>query len=154
MVSISKKSIFSFYLCPTLNEFWFFAIFGEFCSFFAILMSLGKCNSSILQNIRWKLPGWLFLFQKWAYLCFHHDYLSHNACKRRGRWNRIVEIPIFSTQNPILVNLPLWQFLRGSTCWYLVFPFLFKCITRYHCRFSGALPVLAREGLAKFWITL
>ena len=65
-----------------------------------------------------------------------------------------MDIPIFSIQNPILVNSPLLQFYEvpHADIWFS--HFYLNVLQGTIAGFSGALPVLAREGEAKFWITL
>ena len=65
-----------------------------------------------------------------------------------------MDIPIFSIQNPILVNSPLLQFYEvpHADIWFS--HFYLNVLQGTIAGFSGALPVLAREGVAKFWITL
>ena len=65
-----------------------------------------------------------------------------------------MEIPIFSIQNPILVNSPLLLFYEvpHADIWFS--HFYLNVVQGTIVGFSRALPVLAREGVAKFWITL
>ena len=65
-----------------------------------------------------------------------------------------MDIPIFSIQNPILVNSPLLQFYEvpHADIWFSHFDL--NVLQGTIVGFSGALPVLARDGGAKFWITL
>ena len=61
--------------------------------------------------------------------------MSHSAYKGRGRWNDIVNIPIFPIQKPSFGKVAITTVLRGFTWCYLVSPFLIKCMTRYHRQF-------------------
>ena len=135
----------SFYLWPCLNEFWFFAIFGEFCSFASILMSLSVSKTSILKKIRRKLPGWLFFFQKWAYLCFHHHIcLRMHVNVRQVIWK--CGNPYFFHTKPDFGKLAIITVLKVSTCWFLVSPFLFSCITRWYRQFFRGLSGFGPGG--------